>query len=257
MVWFKNLNVSVCFKVTNFPMPLTMKEQMKLYIYNAQSQLQIILSLLVSFAFLVGSFVVLTVKERTLGAKHLQVLTGVKRPIYWLAYFIIDFCLYLLSSALIIGILVWHQEDTLYTDGQPLYTAVIFAAQGLAALPFVYCASFMFTFPATAYATLCLLMIVAGMGTILTDQITKLQALHLEGINDLVNPIFALILPLFSMGKAMNNLMDNYTNRNICHRDYVVGNVSHNIQDLCRSGGNISEQILHCCECKSFLMVSR
>ena len=61
---------------------------------------------LVSFgmAFLVGTFVVLPIKERVTQSKHLQYVSGVHTVTYWLSSFFWDFINYLIPAGLLLVI---------------------------------------------------------------------------------------------------------------------------------------------------------
>ena len=230
--------------VTNIPLPLTTKENLMMSLLGTQTQFQVMQGLVLGISFLVGSFSVLLVKERIAKGKHLQRLSGVRVSVYWLSYFITDYIIYLCSSILIIVTFVVYKENGLYQDKQPFYLALCFVVHGFAILPCVYVLSFMFSAPATAYARLCLYITVLGIAAILADQITALKQLDLLNTNRILKPIFALFVPVYDLGKATSNLMQNYDNNKVC--------LMEGVQELCKLPIPIS-QITPCCKGMQFL----
>jgi len=66
-----------------------------------------VFSYMLSFgtAFLISTFVMLPVNERSSGAKHCQYVSGVKASTYWLTLFVCDMISYVISSLCIIGVI--------------------------------------------------------------------------------------------------------------------------------------------------------
>lgn len=216
--------------VQNNPMPLTTGEKNKASVTNSQSTLQILQALLLGLSFLVGSFVLLTVKENNTKGKHLQKLCSVKMSLYWLTYFVIDFIMFMAISLLFVLIFQIYKQEYLHEESQPFYIMLVMLFTSFSLMPFAYCLSFMFELPATAHAKLCLIMIVTGMATNIFDQITSIEALGLLNLNEALNPVFSLFLPLFNMVKAITNLMTNFSNYQTCNQS--IGNFS--VQKACK-----------------------
>lgn len=237
-------NLSI--KVTNLPLPLLTADNLKTSVLTSQTQFQVMQGLIMGIAFLVGSFAVLAVKERVSKGKHLQGLSGVRSSIYWLSYFLIDYVVYLLSTALIILVFFLYKEPGLHEETQPYYLLIGFVLHGFAILPFVYAMSFLFDAPATAYARLCLYATVLGIAAILTDEITSLKQLDLMDKNRILKPIFSLFIPVYDLGKVAANLMLNYETNKVCGLEII--------QFLCKNNSTASV-VLPCCKgkCSSLL----
>src|SRR6218665_501086 len=101
----------------NHPLPWTLNAKVNQDVSNAQ-QVGFIFSYCVSFglAFLISTFIVFLIKERAVGAKHIQFISGVHAFNFWLSAFTWDAINYLLPAALIIVVLECFQVDG-YTDG--------------------------------------------------------------------------------------------------------------------------------------------
>ena len=234
---YNQLNYSIT--VTNYPLPLTAAENGKLSFNNVQIKFQTMQGLILGMSLLVSSFSVLSVKERVTNGKHLQRLSGVRISIYWLSYFLTDYLVYLISSLLIVLTFVLYKEEGLYQARQPWFLILGMIVHGFAILPCVYILSFIFAAPATAYARLCLLLTVAGIAAILSDQITTIPDLDLKDKNEVLKPIFSLFVPVFTMSKVVSNLIDNYQNNKVCNID--------NLEEQCEQD-NVSSLILSCCK---------
>ena len=82
------------------------------YIFTYGSLLSIAMSLLVSV------FLIFPLVERTSGAKHLQMMTGLHPVTFWITNLAWDFSIYLLSSALMIIFLMAFDYDKTFTSAQ-------------------------------------------------------------------------------------------------------------------------------------------
>jgi len=73
----------------------------------------VIFPMLLSFgmAFLIGTFILFVVKQRTNNAKHSQFVSGVDAPGYWLAAFTWDLVSFAVSSVLIVVVVLAFQVD--------------------------------------------------------------------------------------------------------------------------------------------------
>ena len=230
-----DFSISIC----NHPLPMTAEENTKYSYTNSQQQYVIMQGIILAFAFLVGSFAVLLVKERITNGKHLQKLSGVRLTEYWISYFIIDLAIYLIVSIMMIITFLIYQIDGLYQSGQAWYLLLGFILHGLAILPCIYLFSFMFDAPATAYASLCLYVTVIGIATVLADQITAIQDLDLLDANRIMKPFFSLFVPVYNCGKIVSNLILNYKSNEICNNKLI---------QLACSMISPPEMIMPCCK---------
>ncbi|XP_076469399.1 phospholipid-transporting ATPase ABCA3-like [Babylonia areolata] len=169
-------------------------------------------------AFLTSSFVFFLVKEREVGAKHLQVVSGVGPGMFWLATFLWDYVNYLLPTFAML--IVFAAFDTsAYVDGQRLsLVLLVLLLYGWAALAFVYVVSFLFKSPATAMVLLIVFNILTGLVTTITVFILALPGLDLTTEADLLEWVFLVIFPNYCMAKAFMDIYTNYLNIDTCQK---------------------------------------
>ena len=82
------------------------------YIFTYGSLLSIAMSLLVSL------FLIFPLVERTSGAKHLQMMTGLHPATFWITNLAWDFLIYLASSTMMIVFLMAFDYDKTFTSFQ-------------------------------------------------------------------------------------------------------------------------------------------
>ncbi|KAF8569831.1 hypothetical protein P879_02179 [Paragonimus westermani] len=137
--------------VANHPLPfpedswfITFQEALKIEAAFA-------LFFVVALTVIPANFAFLLVSERQSGLKHLQQISGLQPYIYWLTSFIWDFLIHA-ALVFICLLLLCVFRKTAYVD--PIVVApfvFILLLYGLAMIPLVYLATFLFTHPSTAY----------------------------------------------------------------------------------------------------------
>lgn len=55
--------------------------------------------------------------EKLTGVKHLQIMSGVSRPLYWLTNYIFDFIVYLIVTILVMVILIAFDSGGIFGNG--------------------------------------------------------------------------------------------------------------------------------------------
>ena len=99
-------------ETTNYPLPFNTTK----HVTSAVSQIKIMamaFAFCVSFglASLLATFVVFLIKERKSGAKHSQLVSGVRLHNFWLATFLWDYVNYLVPCILIIVVILCFQTE--------------------------------------------------------------------------------------------------------------------------------------------------
>ena len=74
--------------------------------------------LTMGMSLLVSLFIIFPIVERTSGAKHLQMMTGLHPVTFWTTNLAWDFSIYLASSALMIIFLMAFDYDKTFTSAQ-------------------------------------------------------------------------------------------------------------------------------------------
>ena len=92
--------------VINHPLPSNMSEVLKAASNKNMNSFRIATGLNFGLSFLVASFSVFLIKEKTSGAKHLQFLNSCNPYVFWLSAFVWDMLNYILSIGFILVILI-------------------------------------------------------------------------------------------------------------------------------------------------------
>lgn len=97
------------------------------------------------------------------GAKHMQVVSGVGPFTYWLPTFLWDFINYIIPSLLLLVVFAAYSKTAYLNDGRWALVILVLAIYGWAVLPFMYAIQFAFKVPATGVVVVILLNIVTGI----------------------------------------------------------------------------------------------
>lgn len=160
------------------------------------------LATMLGLGLVVAGFVLILIEERANGIKHMQMLCGMKKLVYWLCAYVWDFVWYC-AFCLVMVLLYVAMQDSVYTttDELPLFLLVLLC-YGLAAIPWVYMLSFMFKSPATAYVLIFCLNFFSGFALLMVDAVVA-QLEKRPDIN-LVHYTFVwLPFPAYPLGRCM------------------------------------------------------
>lgn len=160
------------------------------------------LAAMFSLGFVVAGFVLLLIEERSGNIKHLQLVCGLNKTVYWICAYVWDLLWYC-TFVLLILILYLIFQDPYYTgtEEMPLFF-VILLCYGMAAIPWMYMLSFLFTSPATAYVLLFCLNFFAGFAFLLIDAIV-VQLEERPG-GDLIHYTLVWVpFPSYALGRSM------------------------------------------------------
>uniref|UniRef100_A0A8C7ACP0 ABC transporter domain-containing protein n=1 Tax=Neovison vison TaxID=452646 RepID=A0A8C7ACP0_NEOVI len=130
---------------------------------------QVALYIHFGMALLISGFSLLTVTERVTKAKHIQLLSGVSVPVYWLSALLWDFIIFFITCCLLLVTFKFCQLDIYITDYRFLDTMLIFMLYGWSAIPLTYLLSFLFTRSTSAYIKLVLFNYLSGIFSLLID----------------------------------------------------------------------------------------
>uniref|UniRef100_A0A8C0L842 ATP-binding cassette sub-family A member 3-like n=1 Tax=Canis lupus dingo TaxID=286419 RepID=A0A8C0L842_CANLU len=139
--------------------------------FRLSDGLQVALNLHFGMTLLISGFCLLTVTEQVTKAKHIQFLSGVYIPVYWLSALLWDFILFFITCCLLLvsGAFKFCQLDIYITDYHFLDTMLIFMLYGWSAIPLMYLLSFLFTKSTSAYIKLVLFNYLSGIFSTLID----------------------------------------------------------------------------------------
>ena len=127
------------------------------------------LSTTFSLGLVIATFVLLPTEERVGKVKHLQMVCGLNRVVYWLFTFFWDLLWYLAFIFLMLTLyLIFGETNYIEIEEMPLFV-IILLSYGLAVIPWIYMWSFLFTSPTTAYVILFCLNFFSGFTFITAD----------------------------------------------------------------------------------------
>ncbi|GFO27722.1 ATP-binding cassette sub-family a member [Plakobranchus ocellatus] len=167
-------------------------------------------------AFLTTMFIFFLIKERQVGAKHMQVVSGVGPVTYWLPTFMWDFINYIFPSMLLLVVFAAYSKSAYLDDGRFALVILVLALYGWAVLPFMYALQFAFNSPPTGVVMVIVLNIFSGLVTTTAVLILKLPGLGTEDIGDTLDWIFMSLFPNYNMASCFSNIYSNYLSIQAC-----------------------------------------
>lgn len=200
-VWGNKGNTTY-YRLRNHPLPLTEEGRVLM-----QTFLTIFAALfvLIPFCYLPAQFCTFVVKERTIKAKHLQLVSGVHPVIYWISNFVWDMINYLIViSCCMIVFFLYESPQFSGTAAQAWGTFYLLFLYGLAVIPMSYCYSFLFTNHSSAQVGVTVLHFVAGFILIITSFVLDADSTT-SGTNAKLKPFYRM-LPPFNLGEGLINL---------------------------------------------------
>lgn len=203
-------NDSLSIEVVNHPLPKKINDNSRrLFFATNGTAFTIAISILFGMAFMATSFIIFLIKERSVGAKHLQVVSGVGPVAYWSSTFIWDMINYLIPVLVILVIFAAFQTDAYVNENRLGIVFVVFLLYGWSVLPFVYMLHYLFMVPATGMVVVSMVNLLSGLVFLLATYTLSIPILGTEDIGKALEWIFVIFLPNFDLGLA---LMDMYTN---------------------------------------------
>ena len=127
--------------ISNHPLPLNQATQ---EVTSQAISMGISQDLVIALAFVPAYTVLFLVKEREVGMKHQQIISGINIPAYWLSEFTFDTCLYIIVVAIEVLLMVAFQMDDYLTDGKAVATLLLFFLYGTASTSFVSMLQYLF-----------------------------------------------------------------------------------------------------------------
>lgn len=144
----------------------------------------------------------LLIEERSGNIKHLQLVCGLNKVVYWLFTYVWDLLWFIAFIGLML-LLYLAFQDPFYTGSveAPLF-GLILLCYGLAAVPWMYMLSFLFKSPATAYVLLFCLNFFSGFCFLLVDAILLYLGDNDNG-NFLQYTLVWIPFPAYALGRSM------------------------------------------------------
>jgi len=194
----------------NHPMNNT-NNQLSLEYIKQGTDVIIAIFIICAMSFVPASFVLFLVHEQSIKAKHLQIVSGLNRVIYWLANYVWDMFNYVIPSACCIIILKSFDIPAYVSSTNFPCVIILFLLYGWSITPMMYPASFFFKEPSTAYICLIVINLYIGITCILTSFLFELfqqNSRDLANIHDALKNIF-LLFPNYCLGRGLMDVAFN------------------------------------------------
>ena len=158
-------------------------------------------------SILTASFAVFPVNERANNTKHLQLVSGVNKTMYWLSHFVAD--MFLLILPLIAITIIFAGYDVEMFRGRIGDVFALLLAFLIASIPYAYAGGFFFKTGFTAYVgeigIVSFLGVITSIAGIILYSLRDLNAQTKQGA-DISKHIFALVVPHYSLGRGLFDL---------------------------------------------------
>lgn len=161
------------------------------------------LSVVFALGFVLAGFSLLLIEERAAGIKHLQLVCGMSRWVYWLCAYVWDLVWYCIFCCLMLLIFIAFQEPTYSSLSNLPVFLLILLFYGLAAIPWIYMFSFLFQSPATAYVLLFCLNFFTGFAFLLVDFVLVQLDEGLSTSRFLQYTLVWVPFPAYALGRCM------------------------------------------------------
>lgn len=127
--------------INNHPLPLNQatQETTSQAISLAVSQ-----DIVIALAFVPAYTVLFLVKEREVGMKHQEIISGINIPAFWLSEFLFDTLLYVVVVVIEILLMLAFSMDDYLQDGKAGATLLLLFLYGTASTSFVSCLQYLF-----------------------------------------------------------------------------------------------------------------
>ncbi|CAH1776854.1 unnamed protein product [Owenia fusiformis] len=214
-------------QTTNHPLPRTVTEQINDSFAGALIGFTISICVMFGTSFLVSTFVVFIIKERSVKSKHIQFASGVHTINFWLSTFCWDIFNYLIPCLLLLIVFAGFDVKAYIAETNAGYVVLIFLLYGWAILPMMYLLSFMFEVPSSGFVAMVIWNILSGTATVLAVIILKIPALESVDVANVLEWVFLILLPNYALGQSLIDFYANYDAKSICL------NPDWNLDELC------------------------
>ncbi|GFS09294.1 ATP-binding cassette transporter sub-family A [Elysia marginata] len=191
----------------------------------------------VSMAFLTSTFIYFYIKERQVGSKHLQVVSGVGPVTYWVPSFLWDFINYIIPSLLVLIVFAAYSRPAFVADGRLGVVLFVFIMYGWAVLPCMYIIQFIFKSPPAGIVVVIFFSITSGLVTLLAVFFLKSPLFNTEKVGNALDWIFKVLFPNYNMASCFQNIETNYNNMIACENVDCKREISTCCKEMCERIG--------------------
>ncbi|ESO87425.1 hypothetical protein LOTGIDRAFT_127778, partial [Lottia gigantea] len=168
---------------------------------------------LMAFCFVPSGLILISIGERLNNEKHIQSISGVGPFFYWLATFIWDFFVYMVSVVCAVIIICIFQPEAYYLRYNLAGFTALLILFGFAILPMMYSMLKLFKTGSAAYLVLFCINMFLGIITVITllcllnIPVCLLQ--HVKLVTEVLQYVF-LIFPQYSLCQGLIDLSTNH-----------------------------------------------
>lgn len=236
--------------VWNEPFPKKMGDSINAREFDSVFQTHLLSCLQISLCFLMSSFSLLLVIEKSSNFKFIQQISGLKMYQYWTSNFILDYIFYFLSTLILAFILYIFDVKAFTSIKNQSFMLLMFLLNGLASLPFIYLLARLFNDQYTAYVQITLIYFITGFSSFILVLLLRIGEFKLFHTSQILDMIFTFIFPIYTVTMSIFSIYDNYIGLDICFTKTNFLNMTIDIQQICRyhNVSNIPGQIMYCCK---------
>ncbi|UYV62552.1 hypothetical protein LAZ67_2001032 [Cordylochernes scorpioides] len=219
-----NSSVTDFIPVTIQPLPGAISDSGQIVLFSENTIYQICQGIGFSVSFLLASFAYLPVLERSIKSRQIQHLCGARAYVYWISIILVDMGIFLMASILQIIIILFFQKPGLSTIAEATRLFVPFLFLGISAIPSVYVLSQIFKEGTSAYGKIVFILIVTGIGSLITISVTGIDGLGLENISKSLDLLCGLVFPVYAFMGSIWSMVLNYQFKTLCQKPIIQNN---------------------------------
>ncbi|BHF81068.1 hypothetical protein SprV_0702419700 [Sparganum proliferum] len=172
---------------------------------------------ILALSYVPSSFVIFLIRERCVGSKSLQFMSGLNRTIYWLSTYIWDVCNFLVAVIIIVLIfLAFNEEAYVSRDSVGGFIAIM-VIFGVCVIPLMYLFTFVFRVPSLAFVVLLaanLMIAVVTSMTVFMLETAQTENDSIRAAADVLKKVF-LIFPQYAFSRGFYDLSFRHTLRSL------------------------------------------
>ncbi|XP_041062157.1 phospholipid-transporting ATPase ABCA3 [Carcharodon carcharias] len=206
---------SASISTTNYPQPRNITEQAIDQLNENRTGFALAFNLMYGMAFLVSTFTLLLVAERTIRSKHIQLTSGLHIINYWMSALLWDLINYFIPCIAILVIFQIFELQPFTVQEHLGDVLILLLLHGWSIIPVMYLFHYFYSVIATAYIRTTIANILTGTASFLAITIMNIPELGLTDLAKILDGVF-LILPNYCLGQALNDFYQNYQLIAVC-----------------------------------------
>lgn len=191
----------------NHPLPGTERQLEEEMNVQMNASLLSALSVIWALSVIPATLSLYLVNDRTSGFKHLQIVNGVSRLMYWITAFLWDFFIFSINIAIIIALYILLDESAYIGQESIQIFILLLFAFGFVNVCFIYPVTFFFKTASSCFIFVTCFNVFVGLVTLLTNFALNLLSDYDDSY--FIYSIF-MIFHQYCFGKALMNMAIEY-----------------------------------------------